>query len=180
MIKWKFAFNKYFKSNTFRNYKKGTKMKILLATDGSAYSKSAVEETAKRLFPPKTEVRIISVYERSPLILTTRLSMGGDADYYAELDAAAHKSAEDAVQKASNILERKNSAFSISTAVISGSPKEVIIKEAEKFNADLIVVGSQGKGAMARFMLGSVSQAVALHAPCSVEIVRKQKKAENA
>lgn len=60
----------------------------------------------------------------------------------------------------------------ITTKVLSGSPKRVILEEAEAFGADLIVVGSHGYGMFERFLLGSVSQAVALHAKCSVEIVR--------
>ena len=43
-------------------------MKILLATDGSAHSKAAVEEVARRPFPLNTKVRIVSAYERTPLI----------------------------------------------------------------------------------------------------------------
>lgn len=45
----------------------------------------------------------------------------------------------------------------------------------EKAAARLIVVGSHGHGGFERFLLGSVSQAVALHARCSVEIVRSAK-----
>lgn len=45
---------------------------------------------------------------------------------------------------------------------------------AEEFRADLIMVGSHGHGAIERFLLGSVSQAVALHAKCSVEIIRNR------
>ena len=56
--------------------------------------------------------------------------------------------------------------------MIEGPPKLVILEEAEKFGADLIVVGSHGYGFVERFLLGSVSQAVAVHAKCSVEIVR--------
>ena len=55
-----------------------------------------------------------------------------------------------------------------------GPVVDIIMQEAEKFNADLIVVGSHGGGAIERFLLGSVSQAVALHAKCSVEIVRNR------
>jgi nucleotide-binding universal stress UspA family protein len=46
------------------------------------------------------------------------------------------------------------------------------VAEAEAWGADLIMLGSQGYGAVARFVLGSVSHAVASHAHCSVEIVR--------
>ena len=62
--------------------------------------------------------------------------------------------------------------------VASGSPKEVILDEADAFGADLIVVGSHGYGMVERFLLGSVSQAVALHAKCSVQIVRGAEKTD--
>ena len=71
------------------------------------------------------------------------------------------------------MFRKKNPALTITTVVIEGSPKSVILKEAETFGADLIVVGSHGSGAVERFLLGSVSHAVSLHAKCSVEIVRK-------
>jgi len=54
----------------------------------------------------------------------------------------------------------------------SGIPKVVIIDDAKKWGADLIVVGSHGRTGLDRFLLGSVSEAVARHAACSVEIVR--------
>jgi nucleotide-binding universal stress UspA family protein len=48
----------------------------------------------------------------------------------------------------------------------------MILDEAERWGADLIVVGSHGYRAWERFLLGSVSQAVVSHAKCSVEVVR--------
>ena len=65
--------------------------------------------------------------------------------------------------------------LNVTMGVLSGSPKRVILEEAERFGADLIVVSSHGHGMLERFLLGSVSQAVALHAKCSVEIVRSPK-----
>ena len=72
-------------------------MKILLATDGSEFSKAAVEELAGRPFSPGTEVHIVSVYKNSPLLMPSSLPMGGLAGYY-ETDAIARKHAEDAVK----------------------------------------------------------------------------------
>lgn len=60
-----------------------------------------------------------------------------------------------------------------------GSPKQVILDEAESWVADLIIVGSHGYGAWDRFLLGSVSNAVATHAKCSVEIVRRKQISES-
>jgi nucleotide-binding universal stress UspA family protein len=100
--------------------------------------------------------------------------MGGLAGYYEEADSVAKKSAEDAVKSAADLLQKKHPALLITTNVINGSPKQVILDEAEEFEADLIMVGSHGRGAIERFLLGTVSQAVALHAKCSVEIVRNR------
>ena len=99
--------------------------------------------------------------------------IGAWSIYYAEANQIAIKSAKNITENAATTLRKKNPKLSITTAAIEGSPKAVIIEEAEKFGADLIVVGSHGHGAVAGFLLGSVSQSVALHAKCSVEIVRK-------
>ena len=147
-------------------------MKILLATDGSVHSKAAVEEIARRPFPLNTKVCIVSAYNRVPLIAAME-PIGVSQLYNAEADQYALKAAEDATENAAKILREKNPTLTITTAVIEGVAKSVILNEAETFGADLIMVGSHGHGSVERFLLGSVSQAVALHAKCSVEIVRK-------
>jgi nucleotide-binding universal stress UspA family protein len=65
-----------------------------------------------------------------------------------------------------------NRSLEITTEVLEGSPEGLIVDEAERWDADLIVVGSRGRGVAGRFLLGSVSLAVAIRAPCSVKIVR--------
>jgi nucleotide-binding universal stress UspA family protein len=66
----------------------------------------------------------------------------------------------------------------VTTEALTGSPKRTIVEEAEAWGADLIVVGSHGYKSWERMLLGSVSQAVAAHARCSVEIVRCNKEEE--
>ena len=152
-------------------------MKIILATDGSEQSKAAVEEVASRPFPPNTEVRIVSAYETLILHLEP---MGVSQEYYAQANHSALKTAEDATENAAKILRQKNAALTETTVIIEGSPKSVILEEADAFDADLIIVGSHGYGMVERFLLGSVSQAVALHAKCSVEIVRSSPKKQTS
>lgn len=149
-------------------------MKIILATDGSIYSQTAAKEAAGQ-FPANAEVHIISAYEKTSLLMHTE-PHGALREFYAEVDQKALKSAQDATEHAARILKGENQSLSISTAVVEGSAKNVILKEAEAFGADLIVVGSHGHGAVQRFLLGSVSQSVALHATCSVLIVRGKTK----
>jgi nucleotide-binding universal stress UspA family protein len=146
-------------------------MKILFATDGSPYSKAALEEIANRPYPPQSSVHIISIIDN--IVFTPGDSpMGAMNEYYAEAGRTAMSKAEDNLNNARKVLQMGNPDLAITTAIINGSPKNSILEEAEKLKTDLIIVGSHGYGAVKRFLLGSVSQAVALHAHCSVEIVR--------
>ena len=63
------------------------------------------------------------------------------------------------------------------TELQTGPPAEVICRRARELDVDLIVVGSRGLGTLDRFLLGSVSAAVAQRAPCSVLVVRPGKRA---
>jgi len=60
----------------------------------------------------------------------------------------------------------------VSTLVVDGDPKALLPREAERWQADSIFVGARGVRGVERFLLGSVSAAVAARAPCSVEVVR--------
>jgi nucleotide-binding universal stress UspA family protein len=150
-------------------------MKILLAIDGSEHSEAAVDEIARQHFPADSEVRVISVVE--PYFPETFSGEGMNMGLYVEIENTARERARAAVEKAAAKLraDEESRQLNVTTEVMSGSPKRVIIEEAEAFGADLIVVGSHGYGMVERFLLGSVSQAVALHARCSVEIVRSPK-----
>lgn len=149
-------------------------MKILLATDGSDHSIAAIEELARMPFPTGTKVHIVAAFENTPLITSAPAPMGGLAGGYEETGEIVKKLSENILNQAAELLKKKNPDLSISTAAINGVPKHVILEEAEKFGADLIVVGSHGHGTIGRFLLGSVSHAVSVHAQCSVLIVRKK------
>jgi nucleotide-binding universal stress UspA family protein len=152
-------------------------MKILIATDGSDYSKAAVNSVAERPWPQGSEVKIISAME-VPFAPTTEGWVMPDS-YYSELDRVAREQAEAAVKDAVERIESgKASGLEIITKIISGSAREAILDEAERWDADLIVLGSHGYSGWQRFLLGSVSHAVATHAHCSVEIVRQKPHAE--
>jgi nucleotide-binding universal stress UspA family protein len=151
-------------------------MKILLAIDGSGQSEAATDQVASRHLPPGSEVRIISVVER-PYYAATYDGGPINVTLYEELEKDARERAQAAVEKAAATLRagEKSRELNVKTEVLAGSAKRVILEEAEAFGADLIIVGSHGHGKFDRFLLGSVSQAVALHATCSVEIVRSPK-----
>ena len=153
-------------------------MKILLAIDGSPCSDTAVEEVASRPWPTDTQVRIISVVEPpAPLVAEPYM---GVTDYFVEIERLKKHQAEGAVARAAAVLREGEGTRDVlvSTEVITGSPKRTIVEEAEGLGTDLIVVGSHGYHTWERMLLGSVSQSVAAHARCSVEIVRCAKTQE--
>jgi nucleotide-binding universal stress UspA family protein len=147
-------------------------MKILLAVDGSACSDAAVFEVAARPWPEGSEVRVISVVE--PIIPVIGEAWAfTDTNYLAEAEKIASDRARDATDKATATLSSAaGGKLKLSSEVILGSPREVILDEADHWRANLVVVGSHGYRGLTRFLLGSVSQAIASHAKCSVEIVR--------
>jgi universal stress protein A len=55
-----------------------------------------------------------------------------------------------------------------------GTPASEIVKTATQWSADLIVIGSHGRGGLSRALLGSVAEAVMRHAPCPVLVIRAQ------
>jgi nucleotide-binding universal stress UspA family protein len=146
-------------------------MRVLLAVDGSPYSDAAVNEVAARVWPTGSEVRVITAYELplAPAPETWALP----ADYFEKLDRAAREHAETVEQGAVlKLAGTLDSSVKVTGDILPGSPRSIILEEAERWRADLIVMGSHGYGAWQRFLLGSVSQAIVSHAKCSVEVVR--------
>ena len=129
--------------------------RVLIATDGSETSTAAARALAERPWPEESEFRIVSVEE--PWAMKPR-----------KLDPR------EAITSADEVLAA--AGLSVTSNVLSGNPKEVILEEARKWDADLIVVGSHGRRGIKRFLLGSVSEAVAMNAHCSVVVVRGPKK----
>ena len=151
-------------------------MKILIATDGSDYSKAAVEECCRLLIRPEnTEVMIVSAYEDAYPIMAEPYAIS--ADYYQKLDDAVSEMASNFVFEAKKMVGDTfpSAEFPIETEVLRGPPDQQIIEKANGWDADIIVVGSHGRGFWGR-LLGSVSNGVVHHAECSVLVVRKSQK----
>jgi nucleotide-binding universal stress UspA family protein len=148
-------------------------MKILIATDGSEFSRKAID-AACELAKGRTDVafEVLAVYE--PQIPAAAEPYALSADFYQRLDEMAKQNAEDEVDKAAELMENKldGQKAEIIKKIELGRPAQTIIEEAENWGADMIVVGSHGRGYWGRLAVGSVSDAVLHHAPCSVLIVR--------
>ena len=134
--------------------------RITLATDGSDASAKALEFVRTKFQPDHStgkggRVPIhVSVIHVMPFLK------------YPELKETGRRLVEESVQK---LIE---SGFTAEPVCQLGKPAEEIMKIASKHHADLIVMGAKGLGAIARFLLGSVSTRVVQHAICSVLVVR--------
>lgn len=146
-------------------------MKILLATDGSEFSLLAARSLAQRPWPDGTAMRVLSVAElHVPLLQVPYFSHAAMEN----LRAQAMRKAEEAEMAAEEILADAGLEESGTVAVPAATAEEIILQNAEEWGADLIVCGSHGRRGVSRFLLGSVSEAIASHAKCSVEIIRKR------
>lgn len=153
-------------------------MKILLAVDGSSHGEEAAREAARRRWPAGSEVRVVYVVEPTPRP-APEMWAGSYDEYFAEMNRWRRSQALQALEAATRILdEREDKTLKVTAEVLEGQPKRRIPEEAGAWGADLVVVGSHGYGFWNRLILGSVSQAVVSHAPCSVEIVRRREDRE--
>jgi nucleotide-binding universal stress UspA family protein len=82
----------------------------------------------------------------------------------------------EAKEFAAKARDRTRSAFpdwKVSAKGVSGSPSQELLLRAEKWKPQLIVVGSQGRSALGRFFLGSVSKKLATESSNSVRVARR-------
>ena len=148
-------------------------MRILVPVDGSPFSEAAVIEVGSRPWPAGSEVRIVSAFQ-VPLTPTPEVWALPD-QYFETLERAAREQARGIVDTAeAKVRSLLDKSVSVTGEILAGPPREAILDEADRWKADLIVMGSHGYGAWQRFLLGSVSQAVVSHAKCSVEVVHSR------
>jgi nucleotide-binding universal stress UspA family protein len=145
----------------------GGALRILLATDGSDFSRAAAQSIAKRPWPSASEVKVVSVFHVAESV-TDRWS--DLPEEIALIESEILHQGEEDVDAARKIVA--DAGLKVTTSVLKGYPKSVIVDEAERWGADLVVVGSHGRRGFSRLFMGSVSEAVAMHAHCSVEVIR--------
>ncbi len=150
-------------------------MKVLLAIDDSKFSDAATQAVIAQGHSKNTEVRVLHVVEPPSLLVSREMDV-----YDPTLEAVWNEETKQAQTIVARTAETLRShGLNVSTAVQQGDPKSTIIDVSKEWHADLIVLGSHGRKALDRFLIGSVSEAIARHAHCSVEIVRINGQGEN-
>jgi nucleotide-binding universal stress UspA family protein len=148
----------------------GSPVRIVVGIDGSPASRAAVRAVAERNWPAQSQARVVVVDDPlQPTLVGELIPLVAESvDLSNRADRARiQKFAEDAAK-----LIRSGNLHA-SAVIEEGDPKHVLPKVAEKWGANCIFLGATGvSNRLERFLLGSVSAAVAARAHCSVEVVR--------
>jgi nucleotide-binding universal stress UspA family protein len=146
-------------------------MNILVGIDDSKFSEAAANAVIGQAKSKGADVRLLQVLEPFPVALAEKIR----SKDYPGFPSARLKLQNQATEALAKTAERSRSAgFEASVLVEEGDPREVILDHAERWPADLIVVGSHGRKGMNRLLTGSVSEGVARYARCTARIVRIQ------
>jgi nucleotide-binding universal stress UspA family protein len=141
---------------------------IVVGTDGSETATQAVRRAAGLAKQSGAKLRIVTAIhpmsvaqmerelQRVPEEHRFRVNLGEEAEKIT--DAAAGEVAAEGVE--------------IETHPLEGDPADAIIRVAEEYGSDLIVVGNKGMAGARRFVLGSVPNKISHHAPCDVLVVK--------
>jgi len=148
--------------------------RVTLATDGSPASAKALEFVLTRFQPDRSTgkgglvpIHVSVIHVMVPLsVAPITIKSMIPWNKYPKLKEANHKLLEPSVRKL------VKAGYTAKPLCRVGKPAEEIMKVAAKHQADLIIMGAQGLGAIDRFFLGSVSTRVVQQANCAVLVVR--------
>ena len=146
-------------------------VRIIAGTDGSEASDEALRAVAARHWPPQSEIKVVMVDD--PLAPDFLGKLIPPVGRIIEEDRQEERAWVEKISKQSLDILRQ-AEIKVTCEVREGDPKRELCKAAEDWNAGCIFVGSAGfSNRLERFVLGSISAAVAARAHCSVEVVRK-------
>jgi nucleotide-binding universal stress UspA family protein len=162
-------------------------MRLLIAYDGSACSKEALNDLSRAALPAQCDALVVSVCDAGlPPDVEPAADVAGGAQALViarkietmveESRSRALKAVDETRQLVDDAIEHLAINFpgwQMHGQAMIGDPSLAIIKEAVEWNVDLIIVGTHARSAFGRLMLGSVSQEVARAAACSVRIAHR-------
>jgi nucleotide-binding universal stress UspA family protein len=154
-------------------------MKVLIAYDGSECADAAIEDMQRAGLPAEAEALVVSIeegwmpppppssYEFVERIRQPEGNTAAQMAYEVEprlIDAKA------LALQAKDQVKKLFPAWNVSEKFLVGLPANELLKIADEWNPDLMVIGSHGRTAIGRFIFGSVSYRIVTHAACTVRI----------
>jgi len=144
---------------------------LVIGFDGSAGSQAAVDSVAGRCWPTGTEICLAVVADSAALSSLGRFTPQMSNPNFAPKVAVQWGNA-----LADNSLRKlSRTGLNVDVCVTTGNAKDILVELGKSLNADSVFVGPHCAGnSFERYLIGSVSSAVAARAECSVEIVRRE------
>jgi nucleotide-binding universal stress UspA family protein len=144
----------------------------LLGNDGSAPAESMIQAVAKRSWPEKTEARIVSVANslRNSIGVIEGTLQEPALTAMERINEQERTWLRNTCEQSERVL--RDAGLTVTGVVLEGDPRQQLLDEADRWNAETIFLGARGLGRLQRLLLGSVSSHVVRHAPCTVEVVR--------
>jgi nucleotide-binding universal stress UspA family protein len=142
-------------------------MRILLALDGSDSSIHARGLVAGLPWPAGTAISTVSAYE---LPIDWTAAAGAPMPWVGDAEDAMRDELSAELERLAEPLAGRG--WQVERRVVKGRPATAILDVARNFEADLIVLGSRGRGPLTTMLLGSVSAEVVDRAGCSVLVAR--------
>ncbi len=140
--------------------------KILIATDGSEYTKEAVTTGLKLAKVLGAEVTALYVIDQTSFV--TFPVDSSIVSVYPQLESEGKRAVEEVKKEGESI------GVKVTPMVAEGSPTRKIVEVAADF--DLVVIGTLGRSALGKLFIGSVAERVTRYAPCPVLVVRSKKR----
>jgi nucleotide-binding universal stress UspA family protein len=141
---------------------------VLAAVDTSKLASKVVETAARlarRTFP-NAQLHLLHVFRSSPIDRPAQAGIRTEdllADAQSHLDHHVR-------------MARRQCPVPVTAHLAAGDPVDEILKRARSLSADLLVMGTEDKVGLERFLLGSIADKVSKRAPCSVLIVREKQR----
>lgn len=154
-----------------------TRMRLLIAYDGSACANEAMEELSRAGLPAEGDALVVAVAEvwvKDPDL--DKDPVPGEASEAHVMSLRARQGLQEAEFHARKAAERFKAMFpnwEVELRVYPDSPTWGVLRAADEWKPDLIVVGSHGRSALGRLIVGSVSLKVLTEATCPVRISRR-------
>src|SRR6266568_676401 len=136
--------------------------RILVAVDESEPAKAAIETAETLASKTGAAVRLVHVVDATRN-WNPESAMGGELSY-----EFLRSEGEWLLRRAQKRLGRQ---ISSKWELLVGLPQEMIVADAKQWNADVIVIGTHGRGRLGTLLLGSTAQAVVANADCPVLVV---------
>ncbi|KAJ3053163.1 hypothetical protein HK097_004895 [Rhizophlyctis rosea] len=149
------------------------KRHILIPIDDSDHATQAIAWTISNILREDDHVTLLHVWP-NVMAPNTFGVLIDEGEYIRKMQEKVKEASHDILKREGKALSQAEIKVTFTLISVQGDPREEIIAKINAQNIDLVVMGSRGRGAVKRALLGSVSDYIVHHAKCPVTIVKEQ------